>query len=87
MYYFHLTSLQCIPFMFPTATKKNDKKGRGSSDASESEEEDNGDESPVKQHSKKEKLKKITLATCNYLFLYFNASFMVFFVIYFCFFS
>jgi hypothetical protein len=38
--------------MFPTETKKNDKKGRGSSDASESEEED-GDKSPIKQHIKK----------------------------------
>jgi hypothetical protein len=50
----------------------------GSLDSSESNEEDDGDESPVKQHSKKEQSKKNILAACKHLFLYFNASFMVF---------
>lgn len=38
--------------MFPTAAKNNDKKRQGSLDASESEDDYVGDESPIKQHAR-----------------------------------
>ncbi len=64
--------------MFPTATKKNDKKHHGSLDASESEEDEVIDDSPEKQCDRKEKSKRNTQAACKYLFCYLNDSIMVF---------
>jgi hypothetical protein len=62
--------------MFPTATKKNDKKHQGSSDASESKEDEVLDYSPKKQLGKKEKSKRTNLA-CKYLQLIFIFCFSI----------